>query len=252
MSYDDRFYGADLAVIHHDGFGDIARAAAGLLLALLDAAGARHGTVIDLACGTGILPRIVADAGYDTIGFDLSSDMLELARTHAPRTQLEQRSLYDERALPRAVAFAANGEALNYAADPRAGLDGLAGVARRVRAAIDPAGIFLFDVATPGRAGPSRVRDTVREAAGWTISARSVENETRTALDRSMTFTRESGGHTTTATEHHVCHLYEPRDVLDVMAEAGFATETRLGYADEPTESTPPGGWLVVIARPSQ
>lgn len=246
----DGFYGPDLAVIHHEGFGDIAEASAALLLTLLDDAGHERGTIVDLACGTGILARIVSEAGYEAVGFDLSPDMIAFARTHAPAARLECRSVYDDVDLPAAVAVVASGEALNYASDPRAGLDGLADVARRVRAAIEPGGVFLFDIATPGRAGPAGVRETSRESAGWTIAARTVESEDGSRLERSMTFTRRDTDAAAPAGEHHVCHLYEQAAVLDVLERSGFEAETRPSYSDEPTASTPLTGWCVVLARP--
>lgn len=246
---DDAFYGPDLAVIHHEGFGDIAAAAAELLLAQLRAAGHESGTIVDLACGTGILARIVADAGYDAIGFDYSVDMLAFAAMHAPAARLEQRSLYDETPLPRAIGFVANGDALNYATDARSGLGGVAAVARRVRAAIEPGGVFLFDVCTPGRAGPTGRAERTREGDDWTISATTVEAPDGSSIERSMTFRRGDGPE---RAERHVCHLYERADVEDLLSGAGFAFEVRTSYADEPTASTPPGGWIVVVARPEK
>lgn len=249
MAFDEAFYTPDLAVIHHEGFGDIAGAAAALLLSLLADVGHEDGTIVDLACGTGILPRIVSDAGYEVVAFDYSQGMLDIAGDHAPRARLERRSIYDDAELPPAVGCVANGEALNYAADPRAGLPGLSAVARRVRAAIEPRGIFLFDVSTPGRAGPTRTAERFREGADWAISAHAAESEDGTRLDRSMTFTR---GDCAPVDEHHVLHLYEPAAVVDVLEHAGFGVEVRTSYSDEPTASTPTGGWIVVVARPAR
>lgn len=41
--------------------------------------GVRGGTVADLGCGTGRMTRLLADAGYDMIGVDVSADMLAAA-----------------------------------------------------------------------------------------------------------------------------------------------------------------------------
>ena len=58
----------------------------------LDQLWARHGqtprTVLDVACGTGTLTRLLAAQGYDLVGVDLSAGMLERARQEAARARL--------------------------------------------------------------------------------------------------------------------------------------------------------------------
>ena len=108
------FYGPDQAIIHDREFGDLSRRAAAYLRPLLDEAGLRHGTVVDLGCGSGILASILTDAGYDVLGVDVSQDMIELASANAPKASFRRGSLLDVD-LPPAVAVTAIGEALNYA-----------------------------------------------------------------------------------------------------------------------------------------
>ncbi|MGZ4804166.1 MAG: class I SAM-dependent methyltransferase, partial [Acidimicrobiia bacterium] len=144
------FYGRQQAAIHHDRFGDLAHDAARVLAGLLVSRGLTAGTVTDLGCGSGILARVMTDLGYDVLGVDISPDMLALAEVNAPRAKFRNESLVDA-AIPPSVAVTAIGEALNYATDPRAGLDATTEVAQRVYDALAPGGVFLFDVATPGR-----------------------------------------------------------------------------------------------------
>ena len=131
------FYGQDLSSIHDAQFGDLAREAASFLASQLDAAGVRQGTVVDLGCGSGILAGLIGDAGYDVVGVDISADMIDLARKNAPRATLHVGSLLDLD-LPPAVAVTAIGEALNYATDPRAGLEELERLATCVHDALVP------------------------------------------------------------------------------------------------------------------
>src|SRR6266849_1648814 len=144
------FYGPEQAQIHHTAFGDLAETAAARLVGELHDAGHRRGTVVDLGCGSGILARLLTVAGYAAHGVDLSADMIGLARRNAPGATFEHGSLLDAE-LPPAVAVTAIGEALNYATDVRVGTDALREVFRRVRTSLDGGGVFLFDVATPGR-----------------------------------------------------------------------------------------------------
>ena len=49
------------------------------LKSLLEEQGISDGLMLELGCGTGSLTEILADAGYDMIGVDLSADMLDIA-----------------------------------------------------------------------------------------------------------------------------------------------------------------------------
>jgi 2-polyprenyl-3-methyl-5-hydroxy-6-metoxy-1,4-benzoquinol methylase len=60
--------------------GDVRSAWADLLLPLLPPPGA---AVVDLGCGTGSLSVLLAQAGYDVRGLDLSDQMVALARSKA-------------------------------------------------------------------------------------------------------------------------------------------------------------------------
>ena len=248
MEASDPFYGADQAAIHHEAFGDLAAQAAAHLLRALDAAGLHEGTVVDLGCGSGILARIVSEAGYDVRGVDISQDMIALARANAPGATFTQGSLLDAE-IPHAVAVTAIGEALNYAADPRAGLGEVERVAGRVHAALDPAGVFLFDVATPGRHGVDVVQK-FHEREDWSMFVRLEEHDDRT-LERRMTVFRATGedGLYRRTDEHHVLRLYEPAALTAVLERAGFDVEVEADYGEAST-STPPSGWIVVEARP--
>src|SRR5690606_25258994 len=152
-------YEQQLARIHHDHFSDLARGAAAHLLGLLNEGhGHRAGTIVELACGGGVSSKILADAGYDIVGVDASKSMLELARAHAPDVAFEQASLWDYQ-LPPAVPVTAVGEALCYRGSGSSPThEALQARLRSVFAALSSGGVLLFDVATPGRSGPTRQR----------------------------------------------------------------------------------------------
>lgn len=147
-------YDADLARVHHEGYVALARAAADVVLSFLRDGGRPTGTVVDLGCGSGVLAALVPAAGHDVVGVDLSDDMLAIARTAAPGARVVHGSVFDVD-LPPASAVVAVGEIFNYAFDPRASLDAFATMAARVAAALSPGGLFLFDAAGPGHAGPT-------------------------------------------------------------------------------------------------
>lgn len=61
-------YRDDLAFIHDAGYGDLARSAAGVLLAELRRRRFERGLVIDLGCGSGILSEQLSLAGFEVLG----------------------------------------------------------------------------------------------------------------------------------------------------------------------------------------
>jgi len=242
----DGFYGRQQAAIHHDRFGDLAHDAARLLAGLLVSRGLTAGTVTDLGCGSGILARVMSDLGYDVLGIDISPHMLALAEQNAPRAVFRQESLVDA-SIPPSVAVTAIGEALNYVTDPRAGLDATTEVAQRVYEALAPGGVFLFDVATPGRNLGMEVRERIHDDDDWMLCMRATEIGNR--LDRRITiYTREPDGHYSRIDEHHVTHLYDPDSLQAMLERVGFVVETGPSYGSDRGDSTPPSGWCVVTA----
>lgn len=217
-----------MALAHHEGFGDLARQAAATLLGALAARGMEYGLVVDLGSGSGILARLLTDAGFDVLGYDISPAMVRLAAGHAPAARFVESHLLDAD-IPACVAVTAVGEVLNYAVDPRTDLDHLGTVVRRAAAALAPGGILLFDVAGPGRAGPTGRREMAMASDGWTIRSVAEEELATGTLVRDITLVDDEGPHH----ERHVLRLYRPDDVADALVAAGFTDVHRLGrYRD--------------------
>ena len=103
----------------------------------------------DLACGTGSVTKILAQKGYDVIGIDMSEEMLTQAfqkvqdMENPPRFVCQPlQALY----LPRGVDLAVCAlDSLDYITNP----DDCAEAIRRTYKALNPGGIFIFDVNTP-------------------------------------------------------------------------------------------------------
>jgi len=101
-------YREDLAYIHDTGYGDPARDAASRLINELTARGCRAGTVVDCGCGSGVLAQVVAAAGYDMIGVDVSEAMVALARSRVPAARFTVGSFVAAE-VPTSVAVLAAG-----------------------------------------------------------------------------------------------------------------------------------------------
>jgi SAM-dependent methyltransferase len=232
------FYGRDLAHVHDTGYGAYARDAAPELLRRLDVAGLDGGLVVDLGCGSGIWARALLDAGFDVLGVDLSGDLLAIARERAPEARFAHGSLLDAE-LPTCAAVTAMSEVVNYAADPRAGREALAGLMRRVHAALRPGGLFLFDALGPDYA-PATPR-VWTEGDGWIVCAEVTADATARRLTRRIVvFRRTGGGAWERSDEVHEQRLYDPGEVLDDLRAAGFAA----------VEALP--AWGALTLRPGQ
>ena len=243
------FYGAAQAAIHHTTFGDLAADAATLIVDRLAATGLTAGRVTDLGCGSGILAAALLSAGYAVDGVDLSSDMIDLARTTAPEGEFAVGSVHDA-AIRSSVAVAATGEVLNYAVDPRAGLDALTSVALSALAALVPGGIFTFDISTPGRNLGADVRHVFHDRDTWSLGMHATETDHR--LERRVVIlNREPDGRYRRVDEQYHLVLYDVEAVTDALETVGFSVEVRQAYS-EPTASQPASGWAVFVAtKPS-
>ena len=106
-------------------------------------------TAVDLACGTGSVTALLAQRGLQTVGVDMSEDMLTQAQQKA--WELEQPPVFvcqrlQELRLPRGVDLAVCAlDSLDYITDPG---DCEAAI-RRVYRVLNPGGCFIFDVNTP-------------------------------------------------------------------------------------------------------
>jgi SAM-dependent methyltransferase len=220
-------YRAALAQIHDDGFGFIATGAATVLLAGLKLQGFGEGLVVELACGGGISSRMFVDGGYEVLGYDMSADMIEIARERVPEARFEVTSLYDA-VLPECVAVTGIGEAFNYRFDERAGFAAMREVFERAHAALLPGGILLFDVAQPGRAMP-RLEHTAWEGDGWQVTSETIEAPGTSTLERRITSTRGED----VDVEIHRLALYEHEAVFTALRESGFDPATLASYAED-------------------
>ena len=253
-------YGADLAYIHDVGHGDFARRAAPALLKMFRAAGITRGLVVDLGCGSGIWARELTDAGYDVLGIDQSPEMLRIARRRAPKATFVRASFLHAK-LPECAAVTALGEVFNYLFDESNDAGSLSELFRRVHSALRPGGLFVFDVATPGRGGGPGKRQRHVQGEDWTVLLETEEtktgpvpvfrrHETGTGpvffvLTRRIVSFRKLCRLYRRDEEVHRLRLYRPRDVAAALRNAEFTASPLRGYG----ELTFPRGWAGFAAR---
>ena len=116
---------------------------------VLDIENVKPHTAVDLACGTGSVALILARMGYSVTAVDMSEEMLTVAAQKAQETglpvQFACQKLQSLR-LPRGVDMAVCAlDGLDYILSPSDCQKAI----RRVYKALNPGGIFIFDVNTP-------------------------------------------------------------------------------------------------------
>jgi SAM-dependent methyltransferase len=222
-------YRDDLAYIHDAGFGGFARAAGPVLVDALRRGRITEGLVIDLGCGSGILSGVTSGSGYGVLGIDISEGMVALARKHVPRGEFRVESLLSAE-LPRCVAVAAVGECLNYLFDEGNTTPKLVKLFRRIHRALAPGGLFILDVAEPGRVPGPGPRRTYMEGKDWAVLVTNEEDRRHRFLTRRITSFRRVGELYRRDHEVHRQRLIARSEVTGQLRGIGFRVRSLRGY----------------------
>ena len=220
-------YDSDLAFIHDSGFGDFARNSAPGILDLFDSSGIRGGTVVDLGCGSGIWARELADSGYKVVGVDVSPTMIAIAKRRVPEAEFHVKSFLDFR-LPTCQAVTALGEVFNYLFDEGNSLRSLRRLFKDVFNALPANGMFVFDVAEPGRC-----RDRTqgfREGEDWVCLVQYEHQPENQRLTRRIITFRKSGMAYRRREETHCQQLYRGTTLAGVLRDIGFRVRLVRSY----------------------
>jgi SAM-dependent methyltransferase len=234
------YYRADLARIHHEGFGFHADAVAPGILRLLEPVLARDGLVLEIGCGSGLLTRYLVEAGHRVLATDASPAMVDIARTCAPQAAVEVLRLPDD-PLPAADAVVSVGHPLSYLDDEEQVDQAIVAMAR----ALDPGGVLGFDICD-FEWGVARQAQPpgVWSGEDWVLTTR-FSLPDRHRYRREMTMFVREGDLWRRDDETHDNVLVETELIPALLARHGIEAELRPGFGDEEM----PAGLVAVVGR---
>jgi len=202
-------------------------------------------TAVDLACGTGSVAAILAEQGLQVIGVDMSEEMLTVAAEKTAAMENPPRFVcqkLEKLWLPRGVDLAVCAlDSLDYITDP----DNCAEAIRRVYKALNPGGIFIFDVNTPEKLRAMDGQVFLDEDDDVYCVWRGEFDEKSNICSYGMDLFQRKGEHWVRSFEEHREYAYTREQLVGYLKAAGF---TRIGvYADRLFEDPRAGEQRIYI-----
>ena len=183
-------------------------------------------TVLDLACGTGTLTWLLARRGYETIGVDISPEMLAQAREKAPEDfdgvepmflnqSMDKLDLYDT-----VDACVCCLDSVNYVTRPAQ----LRRAFQRVYTFLSPGGVFLFDARTPEALEAMDGQMFFDEDADTYCVWQGEFSPKRRICTYYMDIFRREGDLWSRGQEEHREYAYTVDELTELLEQTGFQT----------------------------
>ena len=178
--------------------------------------------VLDLACGTGSLTRILAERGYEMIGADASPEMLMQAMQNT--MDCEPRPLFLNQRMEALDLYGTVDaclcclDSINYVTEPQT----LQKAFERVHLFLEPkTGLFVFDINTPEKFACMDGNAYVREDEDVFCVWQAAVEDSLCAYQFDI-FARE-GDKWIRAQETHEERIYTVEQLTDMLEKAGFS-----------------------------
>lgn len=185
-------------------------------------------SVVELACGTGSLTRILAQRGYRMTSIDLSPDMLSVAAQKCEDlpVQFLCQDMSKLTLIEPADAIICCLDSVNYVTRPAA----LQRAFQRVCRYLKPGGLFLFDAKTPlalESADDQMYLDETEEI--YCVWRGEYDPRRRICGYGIDLFTLREDGAWERQCEYHEEYAYTPDELEQYLLEAGFHNVKRYG-----------------------
>ncbi len=206
---------------------------------ILQKEGLRPRTAVDLACGTGSVALLLSQMSYRVTGVDMSEEMLTVAQQRAQEAECSPLFVcqkLQELRLPRGVDLAVCAlDGLDYILDPADCCEAI----RRVYKALNPGGIFIFDVNTPEKLRAMDGQVFLDEDDDVYCVWRGEFDEKTNICSYGMDLFQRQGNTWHRSFEEHREYAYTPEQLTGYLKAAGF-THIHI-YADGRLEAPKAG-----------
>ena len=199
------------------------RKRADFLLKLLGKSRIPVHTVLDLACGTGTMTCLLAEAGFEMIGVDQSEDMLaeaagkQVSEGKIPPIYLQQ-SMEKLDLYGTVEAAVCCLDSLNYLTDARA----LRRTLQRLHLFVAPGGVFLFDINSPEKLRGLDGQVFLDEGEDVYCVWRTEFDKRSRICTYGMDIFRREGDMWRRSQEEHYEKAWEVEELKGFLQEAGF------------------------------
>ena len=189
---------------------------------IMDREGVCPKTAVDLACGTGSIAMLLAENGMKVTAVDISTEMLTVAADKC--SNMENRPIFvcqplQELRLPRGVDLAVcTLDRLDYILDP----EDCKKAIQRIYKALNPGGIFIFDVNTPEKLRAMDGQVFLDEDDDVYCVWRGEFDEETNICSYGMDLFQRQGEVWVRSFEEHQEYAYSAEQLTDYLKEAGF------------------------------
>ena len=196
-------------------------------------------TAVDLACGTGSVALLLAESGLQVTAVDMSEEMLTVAMQRAEN--MENPPLFvcqplQQLQLPKGVDLAVCAlDSLDYITDPADCQEAI----RRIYKALNPGGIFIFDVNTPEKLKAMDGQVFLDEDDDVYCVWRGEFDEETNICSYGMDLFQRRGSAWYRSFEEHREYAYSPEQLTAYLRQAGF-TDIAV-YGDRSFAAPEPG-----------
>ena len=196
-------------------------------------------TAVDLACGTGSVAMLLCKQGLQVTAVDMSEEMLTVASEKA--RELHNPPLFvcqplQQLRLPRGVDLAVCAlDSLDYITDP----EDCAQAIKRIYRALNPGGIFIFDVNTPEKLRAMDGQVFLDEDDDVFCVWRGEFDEQTNICSYGMDLFQRKGQCWERSFEEHLEYAYSREQLENYLKAAGFSHIEV--YADRRFEEPGPG-----------